>query len=93
VDLIVLVVPLKRLGFAVDEQSAFADDEEMVGGDDISPIWWLDTRTVRPSVAICPRRTRKQMMPSGSSPFGGSSRTRTGGSPSSAPASPRRWAG
>ena len=52
---------------------------------------WLDTSTVRPWVARWRRKPRSQAMPSGSSPFAGSSSTRTSGSPSSAVASCRRW--
>ena len=57
----------------------------------ISDIRWLETNTVRPSAARSRARVRTQRMPSGSSPLTGSSRTTTGGSPSSATAMPSRW--
>ncbi len=57
----------------------------------ISDIRWLETKTVRPSAASCRARLRTQRMPSGSRPLTGSSRTTTGGSPSSAAAMPSRW--
>ena len=57
----------------------------------ISDMRWLDTKTVRPSAASCRARLRTQRMPSGSRPLTGSSRTTTGGSPSSATAMPSRW--
>ena len=57
----------------------------------ISLMRWLETNTVRPSAARRRSRVRIHRMPSGSRPFTGSSHSRTGGSPSSAAASPRRW--
>ncbi len=57
----------------------------------VSFIRWLETSTVRPSRASRRINSRIQMMPSGSSPFDGSSSRTTGGSPSSAAAMPSRW--
>src|SRR5580704_7446165 len=57
----------------------------------ISFIRWLDTKTVRPSLASCFIRFLIHRMPSGSSPLTGSSRMRICGSPSSATAMPTRW--
>src|SRR6476660_6190237 len=51
---------------------------------------WLDTSTVRPPAANERRKSRSQRTPSGSSPFAGSSRTSSSGSPSNAAASPSR---
>nr|AWS27356.1 FunJ5 [Streptosporangium sp. KD35] len=56
----------------------------------ISLIKWLDSSTVRPSEASVRIRSRAQRMPSASSPFTGSSRRTTPGSPSSAAAMPSR---
>ncbi len=57
----------------------------------ISLIRWLETKTVRPSAASRRIRLRTHRMPSGSSPFTGSSNSSTCGSPSSAAAMPSRW--
>ena len=57
----------------------------------ISFIRWLDTKTVRPSLASCFIRFLIHRMPSGSSPLTGSSRIRISGSPSRATAMPTRW--
>ena len=57
----------------------------------ISLIRWLETKTVRPSRARPFKRLRTQRIPSGSSPFTGSSNSSTSGSPSSAAAMPSRW--
>ncbi len=57
----------------------------------ISLIRWEETKTVRPSAARRFMRLRIQRMPSGSSPFTGSSNITISGSPSSAQAMPRRW--
>ena len=57
----------------------------------ISDMRWLDTKTVRPSAASAFIRFLIHRMPSGSSPLTGSSNMRMAGSPSSAPAMPRRW--
>jgi hypothetical protein len=56
----------------------------------ISDIRWLETNTVRPSAASDLIRLRIHKMPSGSSPFTGSSNIRICGSPSSAAAMPSR---
>src|SRR5918993_132688 len=62
-----------------------------------STVWatslrtWLEIRMVRPSSARSPSRPRSHAMPAGSSPLAGSSSSNTGGSPSRAPARPRRW--
>src|SRR5262245_5861168 len=56
----------------------------------ISFMRWLETKTVRPCEARNFIRFRIQMMPSGSRPFTGSSRTSTCGSPSNAAAMPSR---
>ncbi len=62
-----------------------------------STVWatsvsrWLETSTVLPSLASDRSRPRIQRMPSGSSPFSGSSRMSTPGSPSRAPARLSRW--
>ena len=55
-----------------------------------SLMWWLETKTVRPSAASERSVSRIHWIPSGSSPIVGSSRIRIGGSPSSAAATPRR---
>ena len=57
----------------------------------ISDIRWLETNTTRPSAASDRIRLRIHKMPSGSSPFTGSSNISTCGSPSSAAAMPSRW--
>ena len=49
------------------------------------------TKTVRPSLARDRKNSRIHLIPSGSSPLTGSSKSRTPGSPSRAPAMPRRW--
>ncbi len=49
-----------------------------------SLIRWLETKTVPPSDASALNSSRIQWMPSGSRPFVGSSKIRTGGSPRSA---------
>ena len=62
-----------------------------------SAVWatsastWLESSTVPPAAAKSRSVCRSQRMPSGSSPLDGSSSTRISGSPSSAPARPRRW--
>ena len=62
-----------------------------------STVWatsvsrWLETSTVLPSAASDRSRPRIQRIPSGSSPFSGSSRMSTPGSPSRAPARLSRW--
>src|SRR5829696_8911530 len=62
-----------------------------------STVWatslstWLETRMVRPSSARWRSSPRSHAMPAGSSPLAGSSSSSTGGSPSRAPARPRRW--
>ena len=56
----------------------------------ISDSRWEDTNTVRPCAARLFMNVRIQRMPSGSSPFTGSSNSSTSGSPSSAPARPSR---
>ena len=43
---------------------------------------WLETKIVRPPSARCRSRSRSQRTPAGSSPFAGSSRMSTSGSPS-----------
>ena len=59
-----------------------------------SAIWaisdnrWLETSTALPCAANHRRKSRSHRIPCGSRPFAGSSRIRTRGSPSSAPASP-----
>ena len=58
---------------------------------DISARRWLDTKTVRPWPARYFRKLRTHRMPSGSRPLAGSSSSSTCGSPSRAPAIPRRW--
>ena len=55
-----------------------------------SLIRWLDTNTVRPSAASARSSSRIHWIPSGSRPIVGSSRSRIGGSPRSAAATPRR---
>ncbi len=50
-----------------------------------------DTKIVRPSAASALSRLRIHKMPSGSSPFTGSSRINVPGSPSNADAMPSRW--
>ena len=57
----------------------------------ISLMRWLDTNTARPSAASPRSSVRTHRMPSGSSPFTGSSKSSTPGSPSMAAAMPRRW--
>ena len=57
----------------------------------ISDIRWLDTKTVRPSAASAFIRFLIHKMPSGSSPFTGSSNMSTCGSPSMVAAMPSRW--
>ncbi len=57
----------------------------------ISLMRWLHSRMVRPSAASPRNRSRIQRMPSVSSPFTGSSKINTPGSPSSAEPIPRRW--
>jgi hypothetical protein len=57
----------------------------------ISDIRWLETNTARPSAASDLISLRIHKMPSGSSPFTGSSNISTCGSPSSAAAMPSRW--
>ena len=52
---------------------------------------WLLTSTVLPCRARWTSTSRIQRMPSGSRPLAGSSRMTVCGSPSSTPASPRRW--
>jgi hypothetical protein len=52
---------------------------------------WLETSTARPREACSRTIPRIQAMPGGSSPFVGSSRISTSGSPSSAEAIARRW--
>ena len=56
----------------------------------ISDRRWLDTSTALPRPANHCRNSRSHRMPCGSRPFAGSSRISTCGSPSSAPANPRR---
>ena len=57
----------------------------------ISLIRWEDTKTVCPSTASALSRFLTHSTPSGSSPFTGSSKITTRGSPSSAAAMPSRW--
>src|SRR5581483_4111256 len=57
----------------------------------ISLMRWLETRTVRPSLARPRSRLRIQRTPSGSSPLTGSSRTTVAGSARRAAAIPSRW--
>ncbi len=57
----------------------------------ISFMRWLDTKMVRPSAASCFIRFLTQRIPSGSSPFTGSSSSSAAGLPSMAAAMPTRW--
>ena len=57
----------------------------------ISLIRWLDTSTVRPSLARFFSMFLIHRTPSGSSPLTGSSSSSTSGSPSIAAARPSRW--
>ena len=57
----------------------------------ISFMRWLDTKMVRPSAASRFIRFLTQRIPSGSSPFTGSSSSNAGGLPSMAAAMPTRW--
>ena len=69
------------------------EDDDVVDGllRDLAERGGCSAGTVRPSPARWRRKPRNQAMPSGSRPLAGSSRTRTCGWPSSAPASASRW--